>query len=124
MLAVAAFLIGPIKSNAQYAFNRTAANPTGVYVDTGSDTATLRLPGATAVQYVVVRNSGTLAGKSYLYGSLNGTDFAMLDSATHTNVARSTKIWQAGANKYVAFRIISVGSGTMNATTRHVAIKL
>lgn len=109
---------------AQYNFKGSTANPTQVYANTGADTSTLRLPGATTIQYVVVRNSGTLAGTSILQGSINGVDFVPLDTLTHTNVARSTKIWNANGAKYVMFRIISTGAGTMNASARHVGTKL
>lgn len=109
-------------SKAQVSFNHTASNPTGVYANTATDTMSLTLThgyNKVSIQPVNTRNSGTLGGTIILYRSVNGVDWTndVGDTLTVTNAAKSpVKIWDKVVPcKY--WRIISTGSGTMNATS-------
>lgn len=113
-------------ANAQTAFLHTASNPTGAVVNTGVDTMTVDFPSwnvAVGIQPLLTKNSGTITDvKSYLYGSINGTNFATtaLDSMTSSNQSKNTIIWKLSTPVYRKYRIITTGSGTMNATTSAV----
>lgn len=110
-------------AQAQTAFKHTASNPTGAVVNTGVDTMTVEFPSwnvAVGIQPVLTKVSGTItAVKSYLYGSVDGTNFAtaILDSMTSSNQASNTIIWKLPTPVYRKYRIITTGIGTMSATT-------
>ncbi len=128
-LSIGMLALSAEKAEAQTKFKGTVSNPTMTYANTGVDTSSLRIAGpcsangALSIQLVVIRNSGTLAGTSILQASVNGVDFVALDTLTHSNVARSSKIYKAAKNEYVHYRVISTGSGTMNATAAHEGVK-
>jgi hypothetical protein len=102
-------------------FSHTATNPTGAVVNTGIDTMTVAFPGnfsAIGIQPVVSKVSGTVAGTSILYGSINGTTYvATGDTLTNTNVTTNTKVIKLTFPVYRTYRLITAGSGTMSATT-------
>lgn len=108
-------------AHAQTAFNHTTFNPTGSVIDTGVDTLTIEFPSwnvAVGIQPVITKVSGTVAGTSILYGSIDGTNYvATGDTLTNTNVSKNTKIIKLSTPVYRKYRIITTGSGTMSATT-------
>lgn len=80
---------------------------------------------STAVQVVITKISGTVAGTLTFQGSLDGTNFkaaTLLDSATNlhtftaTNVASQNFIWYIRPNPYRYVRVSYTGSGTMAAS--------
>ncbi len=93
-------------------------------VNTASDSATIKVTSAytsASFQSVVTKVSGTPAGTVKLYGSLDGTNFvniASTDSLIITNVAKCTHIWNVAPSKYLWYRLVAVGAGTMNVTTK------
>lgn len=105
-------------SYAQTAFHQTTTNTTGAFTGTASDTMTLTLTQpyqVVSVQPVLTKVSGTIAGKTYLQLSINGTNYVSTDSLTNTDVTTNTIVW----NKQTAcryFRILVVGTGTMAGT--------
>jgi hypothetical protein len=65
-----------------------------------------------SVQAVLTKISGTAAGKVYLLGSLDGTNFVRAggsDSLTVLNVTTQSKIFEVTPSKYVHYRIQFVG---------------
>ncbi|TXI13250.1 MAG: hypothetical protein E6Q68_01685 [Polynucleobacter sp.] len=101
-------------------FAKTASNPTGAFVDGGSDTVYLTVNQSfvkAGIQPVATKVSGTLAGTATLQGSIDGVNFVTIGSAfTLTNVAKSTTIWTVDYGPYSRYRVIFTGSGTMSAT--------
>lgn len=107
------------ETKAQTSFKQTVSNPTGVIVNTASDTMNLTLSQgykSYSIQPIVVRNSGTAAGTATLYASLDGVNYvATGDTYTLTNVATNTTLWTVSKPaKYL--RIIVGGATTVNAT--------
>jgi hypothetical protein len=72
-------------------------------------------------QYVGTKISGTVAGKTYLMGSVDNTNFVKLDSITNTNVTTNTKIFTQTRPMYPYYKIRSEGSGTMSLQTKAYA---
>ena len=89
-----------------------------VEVDTTSntDTTTLVFNGiggkVKSFQASVVKVSGTVAGKVYLQGTVNGNDWVNLDSLTATNVSLSTKVFPITATTYYSYRAYYITTGT------------
>lgn len=69
-------------------------------------------------QVVGTKISGTIAGKTYLMGSVDNTNFVKLDSVTNTNVTTNTKIFTQTRPMYPYYKIRSEGSGTMSLQTK------
>ena len=69
-------------------------------------------------QVVGTKISGTVAGKTYLMGSVDNTNFVKLDSVTNTNVTTNTKIFTQTRPMYPYYKIRSEGSGTMSLQTK------
>ena len=63
-------------------------------------------------QASVVKVSGTVSGKVYLQGTVNGNDWVNLDSLTATNVSLSTKVFPISATTYYSYRAYYVTTGT------------
>lgn len=72
---------------------------------------------AAAVQVVLTKISGTVAGTTKIQGSLNGTNWEDIGSAfTHTDVASQAKLFTITSGvPYTYLRVNSTGSGTMKA---------
>jgi len=91
------FLVFTVASQAQTAFSHTASNPTGAILNTSSDTMTYSMQkgyASVAIQPVITRATGTMAGTSVLYYSVNGTNWvATGDTLTNTNTATNSTIW-------------------------------
>lgn len=105
---------------AQTAFHQTTSNPTGAVVNTGIDTMTYTLSTPytnIVIQPVITKVSGTVAGTSVLYYSVNGTNWVSTgDTLTSTNVTTNSAIWLKTANPARYWRILVTGTGTMSAT--------
>lgn len=73
-----------------------------------------------SIQPVVTKFSGTVAGTVVLYGTVDGTNYVSTgDTLTLANVTTAqTAIWNVTPNKYYKYKIVGVGSGTMNAYLR------
>lgn len=114
------FLVFTVASQAQTAFSHTASNPTGAILNTSSDTMTYSMQKAyasVAIQPVITRATGTMAGTSVLYYSVNGTNWvATGDTLTNTNAATNSTIWaKTVPARY--WRIITSGATTVTGTT-------
>jgi hypothetical protein len=72
---------------------------------------------AAAVQIVLTKISGTVAGTTKIQGSLNGTNWEDIGTAfTNTDVASQAKLFTiTGGVPYTSIRVNSTGSGTMKA---------
>lgn len=107
-------------TQAQTAFSHTASNPTGAVVNTAVDTMSYSMTKGyrlVGIQTVITKVSGTIAGTSILYASINGTNYvATGDTLTNTNVTTNTFLLTK-ANPYRYWQIRTTGSGTMSATT-------
>lgn len=103
-------------------FTKTAYNPNGTVVDTGIDTQYVKTSGyfpIVTIQLIVTKNSGTVGGTSILQGSLDGVNYINTDTLTLSNVDLNTKFISKPGNPYWYYRVITTGSGTMNATASH-----
>jgi len=93
----------------------------------GTKTNTLKLADGYAtvsVQSVVTKISGTVAGTLTLQGSNDGTNYVTCDTtyislgvatATATNVATQSHVFNLNRNPYLWYRVSYTGSGTMAA---------
>lgn len=71
---------------------------------------------AISIQITLTKASGTVAGKTYLQGTVDGTNYVTLDSMTATNQTTNTKVFIVASPKnYASFRTTTVGTGTMKA---------
>jgi hypothetical protein len=91
--------------------------------NTGTVSKAVRTTGAysaAAMQIVITKISGTVAGTTKLQGSLNGTNWEDIGSAfTHTDIASQAKLFAiTGGVPYTYLRTTSTGSGTMSAQVR------
>lgn len=68
-----------------------------------------------AMQPVLTKIDGTVAGKIYLVARLDGTNWVRIDSVTSLNTAINTTLFTRGAPGGTQYGIQAVGSGTMNA---------
>lgn len=104
----------------QATFSHTASNPTGTITNAGADTmsfATSYVYSDVAIQPAITKASGTMAGNSVLYGSLDGTHYVAIDSTANTDVPVNSSIWTFSHPVYTSYRIITKGSTTVSATT-------
>lgn len=72
-------------------------------------------------QHVGTKISGTVAGKTYLMGSVDAVNYVKLDSFTNVNVTTNTKIFTQTRPMYPYYKISSEGSGTMSMQTKAYA---
>lgn len=91
------------------------------YSNTGADTATILSNIASdnvSIQPVVTKVSGTIAGKAFVWVSLDGVNYQKLttDSMVLTNTTTNTKVFTIAPSKYLYYRVITTGTGTMAAT--------
>jgi len=85
--------------------------------NTASKSCTFRAvgtPTSVSIEYVLTKASGTVAGKTYLYGSLDGVTYVAIDSMTATNQTTNAKIFIVTSPKaYVYYKTTHTGVGTM-----------
>lgn len=72
-------------------------------------------------QHVGTKISGTVAGKTYLYGSVDAVNYIKLDSFTNVNVTTNSVIFTQTRPMYPYYKIGSTGSGTMSMQTKAYA---
>lgn len=71
-------------------------------------------PTAVTIQYKLTKASGTVAGKTYLYASLDGSTYIAIDSITATNQTTNQKMFVvANPKAYVYYKTTHTGVGTM-----------
>ena len=107
-------------AHSQTAFSHTASNPTGAILNTSADTMNYNLQkgyNLLSIQPVITKATGTMAGTTVLYYSVDGTNWVTTgDSQTNTNVTTNTTVWnKTSAARY--WRIITSGATTVTATT-------
>lgn len=72
-----------------------------------------------AIQPVITKVSGTVAGTAVLYESLDGTNYKSTgDTLTLANATTNTVLWKKVPPAPVFYKITTVGSGTMSAIVR------
>ena len=91
------------------------------YTNTASDTAIYKATStfnSIAIQAVITKISGTVAGTAILKGSLDGINYEAIgaDTLTLTNQITNTHIWTENGDKYLYYMIKVTGSGTMGAS--------
>lgn len=107
-------------ASAQFTVGVKMPQATTDSIKTGALTVTkyLTLQGgcqSVSIATVVTKVSGTIAGKVYIAGTVDGTNYtAALDSMTLSNVTTNHKIFLITGNPYWKYKIWGVGSGTMN----------
>lgn len=72
-------------------------------------------------QHVGTKISGTVAGKTYLYGSVDNVNYIKLDSFTNVNVTTNSVIFTQTRPMYPYYKIGSTGTGTMSMQTKAYA---
>ena len=93
-------------------------------------TQTLKIDGyndMVSVQANLTKISGTAAGKVYLLGSLDGTNYARAggaDSLTVLNVTSQSKIFDVVPSKFVYYRIQFVGASGATQSVRFNSLAL
>ena len=102
-------------ANAQITANFTGGD---TVVNTAAVDIDLRVTNAyntAALQIVIARESGTVAGNAILKGSVDGTNFVNIDTFATANVALQTKIFAITPVYYPYYRVTYTGTGTMEA---------
>jgi hypothetical protein len=113
-------LIKPAETSAQTAFSYGVSTPAGAILNTSADTLTYSLAKSyrtVSVQPVVTKATGTMAGTSVLYSSVNGTNYVSTgDTLTCTNVTTNTTVWnKTSAARF--WRLIRNGATTVTGTS-------
>lgn len=91
-------------------------------LDTNTNTETSSLTtsvltnghGDLSLQYVGTKLSGTISGKVYLQGSVDGSTFVTMDSLVLADVTTNTKIFDVAAKKRSKYRFSIVTSGSQS----------
>ena len=98
----------------------TTGNVKDSITNTGVDTLHYTLTqsyNVVSLQPIVTKSSGTMAGKSYLYSSVDGSNYVLIDSVTNANVTTNTSIWnKTSAARY--WQIITNGATTVTALVK------
>lgn len=70
-----------------------------------------------SIQPVLTKISGTVAGNTILYGTIDGTNYVQINTDTlkATNQTTNTKVWVLDNSNYKKFKVTTTGSGTMAA---------
>jgi len=97
----------------------------GTAIDTVTNTGTksqvLAIAGVQDVVTIlstVTEISGTTGGTVKLYGSIDGTNYALIDTNTFSpadQIAAQSYAWSINPSKYTYYKVTYVGSGTMSA---------
>ena len=100
-------------ANAQITANFTGGD---TVVNTAAVNMDLRVTNAyntAALQIVITKVGGTVAGNAILKGSVDGTNFVNIDTFATTNVALQTEIFPITPVYYPYYRVTYTGTGTM-----------
>lgn len=80
-----------------------------------------------AIQATVTKVSGTVGGKIYLWGTVDGSNWVVLDSSSAlSNVAVNSKIFSFDRSKgtqYTSYRVELRSSGTQSSTLRATMLR-
>ena len=109
----------PVFTLSSFKFKPTPSNSTSTVTNTSADTVSLYLPGfynVVAIQPVVTKASGTMAGTVILQGSINGVNFVNTDTLTLTNVTTNTGVFTKTNPPYVYYRAVQSGATTVSST--------
>lgn len=109
------------------------SSPTHANIDTATNADTviqsITISGYWAVVTImptVTKISGTVGGTMQLYGSIDGSKYALIDTIDYTaaNVAGAQTFtgWSIVPSKYVSYQIRYITSGTMSAKLQTYAI--
>ena len=113
-----------VMASAQFTVGVKLANATTDSIKTGALTVTKYISLSAgymnvSIQPVVTKVSGTVGGIARLYGTVDGTNYiATKDTLTLTDIATNTVIWKITTSPYAKYKIVAVGTGTMNAVMR------
>lgn len=95
-----------------------------------SDTVDIVYPGVkskvSGIQATVLRVSGTVAGKVYLMGTIDGDYYTLIDSLTLTNAAVNSKVFPFERSKGTSFTSYKVSlqtTGTQTSTLRTTLLR-
>jgi len=108
-MASAQFTAGAKLSQATTDSIKTGALTVTKYITITSGYNTL------SIQPVITKVSGTVAGKIYYAGTIDGTNYITQDSLVLANITTNTKIFVSQPAKFWKYKIWGVGTGTMNA---------
>lgn len=100
-------------------------NPNGLALDTAINT-TAEGPvygpieysrKSVACQITLTKLSGTVAGTTGLYGSLDGTNYGLIGTArTNTDVTSQTWVFEDLPKAFRYYKVLITGSGTMSVS--------
>lgn len=103
--------------------------PTDTVTNTGVESLTLAITGAqesVTVLTTITEISGTTAGTARLWGSIDGTIYALVDGAgtfSPADVAGpQSYAWQVKPSAFTHYRVIYTGVGTMAAQIKAKAL--
>lgn len=117
---ILSFFLCGMAAFSQTSFNQTTSNPTGAITNTSVDTMNITLSASrqsVAIQPVVTKASGTMAGTITLYYSVNGTNYvATGDTFTLTNVTTNTTVFNLTGKAAKYWRITVGGATTVTGT--------
>lgn len=99
-------------------------NPNGYALDTATNTTAegptvgiKDFQSTSGFCITLTKISGTVAGTTQLYGSMDGTGYAALGSAkTNTDVASQTWCFDDSPKHYRYYKVLITGSGTMSVS--------
>ncbi len=100
----------PATTTAQVADRYIAAVDSTLNTDTGA-IVFQAVPAIKAIQATVTKISGTVAGKVYLQGTIDG-NWISLDSLTNSNQATNSKLFPLSETYYYSYRLYYTTSGT------------
>lgn len=108
-------------AHGQAVFTHTKSNPTGAVVNTGIDTSVASIPSffeVMTITPIVTKVSGTVGGTAILQSSIDGATWTarLGDTLTLSNVALQWKDIPHDKDRYLFYRVLTTGTGTMSAT--------
>jgi hypothetical protein len=130
VLLLIAFLFFAISSEAQ-TFTMTGSADT--VVNTATKACSLKTVHSykqISIQAVITKISGTVGGTLTLLGSIDGTNYINVDTATFVNsglaatytatntTGAQSKVWIINNNPYLWFKLSYTGTGTMSASLK------
>jgi hypothetical protein len=113
-LAVAAFAV---ESNAQLLKTTVPTKDTTVNADSTLFTLTCITNDVVSFHVTAAKESGTVAGKMVIYGSINNSDWKPLDSMSLANVTYNHYTYSPSGLFYSQYRVKVVTSGTCKINT-------
>lgn len=98
----------------------TTGNVKDSITNAGADTLHYTLTksySTVSIQPTVTKSSGTMAGKSYLYSSVDGLTYILVDSVINSDITTNSSIWtKTSAARY--WQIITNGATTVTALVK------